>query len=162
MHTDWETKAVIVEVRAVDWYPESPPDRDTYVDEAKRILTPLLLEYNHKNGTRKRLLLSPLTPKLPIKVDHAFKMFTENANKELPHPTDWDRFYKFTIQCFMARRFVPPDPEKGLPSRNVGLCMTEEDIAVMLEQEKFQPDVARNLASIWLHCYEMLRFVRKP
>lgn len=94
-------KKVFVELKARTWKIE-PATYDLYSNEAKRILLPLLKDYNKKYKTQIRLSIqSNGSPKikLPKLANDLFLSFTQKVYSNKLHPTDWKRFYFFVSHC---------------------------------------------------------------
>jgi len=109
-------KIVQVEVNALKWKAE-PVTYEMYVSEARRILTPLLSDYNKINSVRRRLSIQPkvsLKVTLPPKANKIFKTFVSSANRNILHPLDWRRFYIFIRHCRSRKVNIYPDDLKRL------------------------------------------------
>lgn len=107
---------VRVEILADKWYID-PVTYDKYVDEAKRILLPLLSIYNKKYKVRKKLSIQSkkkLQIKLPKMANKLFMSFVISANKNMLHPLDWKRFYVFIRHCYSRKVKIYPFELKRL------------------------------------------------
>lgn len=134
--------AVAVEIRAERWSPNDPPSYETYVAEAKTLISPLLSVYNREAHTRHRMSVATkekLEPKLPPQSTKLFKRFTALANKSGLHPLDWRRFYEFVRDSRMRTQ------------------LPDEDIARLLIKEGFSEQYARHIAEIYGHLWEYKR-----
>lgn len=101
---------VQVEIRAMHWKVE-PVTYENYVTEARRILIPLLADYNKKYNLRKRLSIQSkesLLKNLPPLANKKFMTFVHHANKNILHPLDWNRFYVFIRHCYAKKVSLYP------------------------------------------------------
>lgn len=135
-------KVVDVEIRAIKWTPD-PPIYEIYVDEARKILNPILKAYNKEYKSKLRLFIQSKNAieksfRLPFTIEKIFKTFTGFANKSCLHPLDWERFYKFIRACHY-HRWKKPDVLEQL-----------------LRNEGFTEEYARELTMIFDHSYEVL------
>lgn len=136
--------SVAVEIRAERWSPDDPPSYDTYVAEARALISPLLSAYNREIGTRLRMSVPArrkLEPKLPPQSAKLFKRFVALANKSGLHPLDWRRFYVFVRDSRMRRPLL------------------DEDMARLLIKEGFPEQYARDIAAIYGHLWEFKQLV---
>lgn len=109
-----------VEIRAQRWS-KVPATYKLYVEEAKRILNPLISKYNAAYNSRKRLSIqSALTiqKSLPPLANKLFMTFVDDANKSLLNSMDWKRFYKFIRHCHASNVKLYPDELKRLLIEN--------------------------------------------
>lgn len=133
---------VDIEIRSSRWNPE-PPTYDIYVKEARRIMIPLIKEYNQKYNSKRRLSIqvkSDKNSKLSPVAQKYFARFVNCANKKALHPKDWDRYYKFIRFCCAKR-----------------ISLYEEDITRLLIAEGFSKEKAEYLASIYWHGLKLLK-----
>ena len=107
-----EKKNIVqVEIKAPTWK-EEPVTYDLYVDEAQRILNPLINDYNKKYKVRRKLSIqskNSLEKKLPRLANELFMTFVRAANKNMLHPLDWKRFYIFIRHCYSKKVSLYPD-----------------------------------------------------
>ena len=130
---------VSVEISAERWNPDDPPNYETYIAEAKALISPLLSAYNREFGTRYRMIIPAkrmLEPKLSPQSVKLFKHFTALANKSCLHPLDWQRFYKFVRDSRMRRP------------------LTDEDMMYLLIKEGFSEQYADRIAEVYAHLRE--------
>ncbi|MCL5029219.1 MAG: hypothetical protein M1480_09395 [Bacteroidetes bacterium] len=102
---------VQVEIKAPTWKLQ-PVTYDLYVEEAKRILNPLINDYNKNYCVRRRLSIQSkdsLEKKLPRLANDLFKIFVHATNKNMLHPLDWKRFYIFIRHCYSKKVNLYPD-----------------------------------------------------
>jgi len=96
---------VHVELLAEEWKVE-PITYDLYSSEAKRVILPLLKDYNRKHNTRLRLCIQSkenLKIKLPEIAGQFFKGFITSLYYKKLHPNNWNRFYWFIWHCHARR-----------------------------------------------------------
>ena len=137
---------VRVEMRAGGWGNRGLT-YDFYVGTAY-LIKPLLSLYNRESRTRLRLNIESrkdLEPKLSPKAKEFFDLFVSMANKSVPHPLDFGRFYDFIVVSHMLRS-----------------KLTEEDITYLLIQEGFSERYAGDMANIYYHGRQILKRPRDP
>jgi len=139
-----QTRAKL-EVRAARWEPD-PPTYDVYVDTAQNLFNPILETYNRLYHSRIRMCIQSkedTEPKLPPLASRVFERFTQLANKDALHPTDWGRFYFFIWHC---------------ASHNMSL--DEDDVFRLLVMSGFEEETATHIADIYYHGFSLIKAVR--
>lgn len=93
---------VFVELVADTWV-EEPATYEVYSNEAKRIMLPILKQYNKEYRSRIRLCIqskNSLKVRLPkLAYDFFFGFASGVLKKNKLHPTEWKRFYYFIWHC---------------------------------------------------------------
>ena len=110
---------------------------ESYATSLRKGMTPLLREYNKLHSPPLRLSIqrkSTLEPRLPKAVASSYHCFVTNANKNVLHPLDTDRFYAFIRDCH---------------GRKVKL--TERHVTRLLLREGFDSEMAEDLGSLYRH-----------
>ena len=133
---------IAVEIRAERWRPDDPPSYETYVEEARKLISPLLSAYNREMHTRHRMIViekEKLEPNLSPHSAKLFKRFATLANKSSLHPLDWRRFYEFV---------------RNIRTRTQ---LAEEDMARLLIKEGFSEKYAGRIAEIYGHLWAFKR-----
>ena len=107
---------VFVELISELWE-ETEPAYDFYVSEAKRIMFPLLREYNKKYKSRIKLSIqskSKLKIRLPKLAFEFFMAFAEGPLAKRKHPANTRMFYFFVWHCHARNVKLISDDLKSL------------------------------------------------
>lgn len=130
-----------IEIRAT-WWKIEPVTYDIYSDEAKRIILPLILDYNKKYNSKRRLNIQTREAqkiKLPPKANEIFHTFVCAANKNILHPLDWKRFYIFIRHSYSNK-----------------VKINSGELKRLLIENGFDTEDADYLSNIYYHGKEIL------
>lgn len=92
-----EDKRINIILKASHWEPE-PLSYDVYVQAVRDAIGPMIDVYNKKYDPRCNLKIQAkkeIFPQISRKTRIVFDDFISQANKNMLHPDDWERFYLF-------------------------------------------------------------------
>ena len=127
---------VAAEVAAARWNPE-PPTYETYVAAARVLFLPILRQYNHSHGSKRKLHIpskADMTPHLPPMARGLIETFTGQAHKSGLTAADWRRFYRFIRHCSAHN-----------------LQITRDDLHWLLVNDGFAVEHAAEIADVYEH-----------
>lgn len=137
---------VFVELVADNWV-EYPATYETYTNEAKRIIVPIIKRYNKEYNSRIRLCIQSresLKVKLPKLANDYFIGFINGISKRNKlHPLEWKRFYYFVWHCHR---------------RNVKL--TDYDLNRLLIENDFNYNLATTISERYRIIREFLQLFK--
>ena len=114
---------------------------ETYKDELKRIVVPILKAFNIESKNNLKLSVtskSDMFYEIPPRAREFFYYFVQNANKTNLHEHDWVRFHRFV-------RVVPK-------------ALTDDRLRDLLIEAEFSMDQTEEI----LHAYYQLRLFKRP
>lgn len=141
-----EVQKVFIDITADGWKIK-PLTYNFYVNEAKRVLLPVLRKYNEKYKTRIRLGIKAnksLNIMLPKLANNFFIGFKSGVYKRGLHPNDWKRFYRFVWHCYSRR-----------------VKLSDSDFNKLLHQNNFDPELIDIFTERFRIIMEFLRFLKK-